>query len=139
MFFLYKDFIFKNVFVKQSFTMFFWRGFRKPVEKFLKADAFIIAPGGAYTYSGTRGLIQSPLLVPAWHPLQTFPEHPNDLAGARPNNTQKGFQLNFQKLTDVQTLKIFNASSLFAYCFINHQRIGKVYSFIRLQQAGSLD
>ena len=72
-------------------------------------------------------------------PLRTSPNTFNDLAGARPNNTQKGFQLNFQKLTDVQTLKIFNASSLFAYCLISLRHIGKLYELIRLQQAGALD
>ena len=78
--------------------------------------------------------------MPAWYdPSLNLPLIPIALAGARPINTQKGFQLNFQKLTNVQTLKIFNASSLFAYCLITLQRIGKAYDLITLLQAEALD
>ena len=72
-FVFYKDFIFKNFFVKPSFTMFFWRG---------------LIPIWA-----RRGLFDRPCLclrgIPSKPPLNT----PDDLAGARPNNTQKALRL----------------------------------------------
>ncbi len=98
------------------------------LKDFLKAYAFIF-----FLRRGCKGRAR-PL-----SPSLNLPPDPIALAGARPINTQKGFQLNFQKLAIAQTLKIFNASSLFAYCLISLRFIGKVYDFIRLQQAGALE
>ncbi len=60
---------------------------------FLKPKALILLLEGTYTHSGTSGLFDRPYLclrgIPSKPPLTT----PNDLAGARPTNTQKALRL----------------------------------------------
>jgi len=43
---------------------------------FFKSYAFIIALGGDLYPFGHEWLIRWPLPVPAWHPIQTSPDHP---------------------------------------------------------------